>query len=955
MEYIYGREDAEIVIISGYQTQEDSDKKTPFSGMEKEHYEFLFKRAGLDMDNVCVINCYPSMYRVGAERLKEYYRHTIQPFISAYKRKVVMPLGVDAVTGMGLEFSKLGDVRNKIIDVNNDDLKVIVSANPYFIRHYPDDFSELECDIALVKRVLKGELEKERKIIIRRLETPEQVRAFINSCHANNRLKVAYDTETTDKHQDTAKMVSVAFYNGEKEDDIPVVYYWAGYSKLVPKYDEQTMVRFKTAFVELFCDEYIEFIAHNSTYDDWVIEKNLNINFKQSSYDTMELKWVCDKDGKHGLKECVARYIGYPDYEEPIKADLKDIKARRNKRLCDEDINLLESLGYEPERSKTGLAKWNTKVDKGYAMYALLDDDKLERYNCYDSLFTFELYEKFTEVINTDARLIRSSKLRRDIGKELMRCQQYGMLLDVDLNEEYSEKSSIIIQECRLKMDEWLEGNAPEWLGMNVNSSKQMVEFLYGVPIRLPFAVPTINNRPAWKRVEVEKFHQKIYGKFDKFRHMEDPSKLDLDKIEQFIRVQVSKVDPRFAPEDVTIEYKDVYCRGRYLPVAFSKKTGKPSTGVAVVHLLALENSDDFLTLLLMYRKATKIKGTFLDGIAKLRDDADIVHPRFNQVGTASGRGSSSNPNGQNLIKYLRGLFKARKGIVFDFDLSQAEIRALAAESGDEFLIAAARGDIHTSIAMRIFPGQEITSEKRRQSKTIVFGIIYGIGADKLATTLSITIAEAEDLIEYFKLAFPKAYQWMTKQVNELKSGKHDYYVWTAFGTRRLIRSILSTDPAMRSHAERVAMNSPIQGDAGEYTFWIIVQMNKWLRENNTIDKARMFNTTHDSVSVDTDQDMIRVKLNDDGTMFTENGCDYVLEGGPLYEYCKNLVENPAPVAPLNTVQFKADFEARNRWAAKPDLIKALDPKEELYNWELIKGEDIIEDEDGEITFAMVA
>jgi DNA polymerase I-like protein with 3'-5' exonuclease and polymerase domains len=950
---VYGKEDADVVLVTAYPFEEDITAGKVFSGPEKLHYEFLFERAGLDFDNVQVVCCTDNIYRVGASKLAENFNALVQPVIDSHERKAVILLGADAAGASGLEFTKLGEVRNRIID--KEKYKLIVGTNPYFLRTSPDDIEDTDRDLSLLRRVLKNDLDPEHPICIKRLDSPQAVRDFINSCKTSGRNRVAYDTETTDKDKSRAKLVSMAFCNGEVTDEgIDVVYYWAGYDRLVPLYSPEELKQFDIAFIELFLDEYIEFIAHNASYDDWIIENNLNITFKQSSYDTMEMKWVCDKDGNHGLKESVARYLGYPDYEAAIKDDLQAVKGRRNRRLIDEDINLLKDLGYEPEYSVTGLPKWNTAVDKGYAMYALLPKDKLERYNSFDALFTFKLFQHFNTIIESDPRLVRSLALRRRIGKEFMRCEQYGMELDVDLNRAYSKQCEAILDSCNEAIDKVLIGQGYEDVEFNINSNTQLTTYLYGTPIKLPFVEPILNNKKIWKKQDTEKFHRDIYGNFERFRALDDPSKLNLDKIEEFVRLQATKIDPRFNLDNITIVYKDVYCRGRYTPVAFSKKTGKPSCGVAVLKLLAEKDDNEFITLLLMQRKAKKIKSTFLDGILKLRDSRNVIHPRMNQVGTESGRGSSSNPNSQNLIKYLRGLFKSRKGYILDYDLSQAEIRALAAESGDQHLIEAAKGDLHTFIAKRIFPGQEITSEKRRQSKTVVFGIIYGIGVDKLATTLTITIEEAENLIKYFEIAFPEAYKWMLKQVAELKSGKHGYYVWTAFGTRRLVRSILSTDPYIRSHAERIAMNSPIQGDAGEYTFWLICEMNDWLRANGLFDKARMFNTTHDSVSVDCTPDMLDIELDDSGVPVSENGCDYTIKGGVLYEYCKNLVEQPAPVEPLNRVQFKADFEVRNRWSAKPDLLLALDPKEDLYNWDLIKGKPVVEEDEGEIEFAQV-
>jgi DNA polymerase I-like protein with 3'-5' exonuclease and polymerase domains len=951
---IFGRHDADLLVISGYPTIEDVRMSQTFSDVDRLHYEFLFKRAGIDFENICVINCYDKYFKTSQQNLDEYSKNYILPMLAG--RKALFVLGVDAAKSVDIKFTKINEVRGKIIKVN--DIPTVVSINPFFLREKPDEIEDIECDLALLKRCLENDgidvTNLEHPIKIVDLKNAEDIEAYINRCIENNIVNIAYDTETTDKRAETAKLISLALYAGEvDENNVPIVHYWCGYEYLKPLYSNEELEDIKKAFIKLFTNTNFKFIAHNAKYDDWVMERNLNVELPQSTYDTMEMKWVCDKDGRHGLKECVARYEGYPDYEAPIKPYLAEIKSRRNRILEAQDIEILKMAGYSPIYPVApNKPKWNPELDKGFAMYALLPPSVLRKYNCYDTLFTFKLFLRFSKVIFSDKRLVHSMHNRREIGKEFMRCEQHGMYLDLDMNWDFSQKTEEISNACLEKMNLWLYKEAPNFVGMKPNSNPKLTELLYGEPIYLPHIIPIKNERAIWSNRRIEEFHKLVYKDYSTFSNVKNTEDLNFSKIEEFVKSQALKYDNSLTNENLRVEYKPIYCRGRYKPVAFSKKTGKPSCGVAALQLIAQVDNNPFITLMLMYRRASKIKSTFLDGVRKLSDANHIVRPRMNQVGTASGRGSSSNPNGQNFIKWIRGQFTVNDdSLILDFDLSQAEIRMLAAESGDEALIEAARQDIHTSIAKRIFPGREITSELRRQSKTTVFGIIYGIGPDKLAASLNITLGEAQDLIEFFKIAFPKAAKWMEKQVEELKSGKNDYYVWTAFGTRRLVRSILSTNPAMRSHAERVAMNSPIQGDAGEYTFWIIVEAAKQLRKLGIYDKCRMFNTTHDSVSCKVAKDLLELEKDEQGNYVTENGCDYKLIGGQVYDIYNNLISNPAPVEPLNIVVFKADFEVRNRWSAKPDLLKALDPREDMFNWDLIKNEEIYDDEEGELEF----
>ena len=192
------------------------------------------------------------------------------------------------------------------------------------------------------------------------------------------------------------------------------------------------------------------------------------------------------------------------------------------------------------------------------------------------------------------------------------------------------------------------------------------------------------------------------------------------------------------------------------------KKTSKGySTSAEVLEGLRFD-APDVIEPLLRYRQLTKLNGTYVEGLLPLMDSAGRVHTTFDQVGTATGRISSSDPNLQNIPvrteegKQIRKAFIPRKGwMLLDADYSQIELRLMAHFSGDPALINAFRNgeDIHTRTASEIFdvPLEWVTPELRSRAKAVNFGLIYGISGFGLSRNTGVSRREAENFIEKYK------------------------------------------------------------------------------------------------------------------------------------------------------------------------------------------------------------
>lgn len=289
------------------------------------------------------------------------------------------------------------------------------------------------------------------------------------------------------------------------------------------------------------------------------------------------------------------------------------------------------------------------------------------------------------------------------------------------------------------------------------------------------------------------------------------------------------------------------------LPVRKKTKTGY-STNAEVLESLRLEHP--IIEQILAYRLWSKLKSTYLDGIAGLiRTDTGCIHTSFNQTVTATGRLSSSDPNLQNIPvrteegRMIRALFEPGEGYdyLLSADYSQIELRLLAHMSGDEnFIDAFKRGqDIHARTAAEVFgiPLDEVTPELRRHAKAVNFGIVYGISDFGLARNLHISRKEAGDYISRYFERYPGVRAFMDKVVAE---AHETGYVTTMFGRRRELPAIKSRNFNQRMLAERMAMNTPIQGTAADVIKLAMIAAYRKLREAGV--KSRILLQVHDEL-----------------------------------------------------------------------------------------------------------
>jgi DNA polymerase-1 len=291
------------------------------------------------------------------------------------------------------------------------------------------------------------------------------------------------------------------------------------------------------------------------------------------------------------------------------------------------------------------------------------------------------------------------------------------------------------------------------------------------------------------------------------------------------------------------------------LPV--QKKTAKTKNYSTDVKVLKKLSSLPHKTpgLLLQYRTLSKLKSTYLDALVKIvNPSTGRIHTSFNQTVTATGRLSSSNPNLQNIPvrgdegKEIRKGFVAEEGhFLLSADYSQIELRVFAHYSKDSSFLEAFKRDedIHTATASEIMGVSKglVTPDMRRIAKAINFGIIYGMGPQRLSEELGIDQKTAKSYIE----AYYNRYQGVTRYREEMIAmAREKGYVTTLFNRRRYLPDINHARQRIRAEAERMAINTPIQGTAADLIKMAMINIHERMKREEL--RSQMILQVHDEL-----------------------------------------------------------------------------------------------------------
>ena len=289
------------------------------------------------------------------------------------------------------------------------------------------------------------------------------------------------------------------------------------------------------------------------------------------------------------------------------------------------------------------------------------------------------------------------------------------------------------------------------------------------------------------------------------------------------------------------------------------KKTASGQYSTDFDKLTELAGEHIVIDTILEYRKFSKLKSTYVDALpTMINPRTGRVHSNFNQARAATGRLSSENPNLQNIPikdeagREIRKAFipRTEEYVLLAADYSQIELRIIAEISVDKSMLDAfiAGNDFHKATASKVYgvPYDEVTSEQRRNAKTVNFSITYGAGATNLMRQLNISRKEAQELIQSYFREFSGLKNYMDETV---KSARELGYVKTLLGRRRNLRDINSRNSLTASNAERIAINTPIQGTAADMIKIAMINIHQIFRENNL--KSKMVLQVHDELVFD--------------------------------------------------------------------------------------------------------
>jgi DNA polymerase-1 len=305
------------------------------------------------------------------------------------------------------------------------------------------------------------------------------------------------------------------------------------------------------------------------------------------------------------------------------------------------------------------------------------------------------------------------------------------------------------------------------------------------------------------------------------------------------------------------------------LPVLKKTAKGQPSTAEEVLAKLA---EDDYRLpkVLMEYRSMSKLKSTYTDRLPEqINPRTGRIHTSYHQAVASTGRLSSSDPNLQNIPvrtaegRRIRQAFVAPTGYkLLAADYSQIELRIMAHLSGDEGLMNAFRHnlDVHSATAAEVFKVElaDVTSDQRRSAKAINFGLIYGMGAQKLGKDIGVDTKTAKAYIDTYFARYPGVRQYMDRtRAQAAEQG----YVETFFGRRLYLPEINSNKPQERAAAERTAINAPMQGTAADIIKKAMVAVDEWLASSGL--DAKVILQVHDELVLEVREDLVEQVSNE--------------------------------------------------------------------------------------------
>lgn len=603
-------------------------------------------------------------------------------------------------------------------------------------------------------------------------------------------------------------------------------------------------------------------------------------------FDTMLAKYLLDEERPHGLKEMVTRFLPeYSGYDLPGQPS-----------------------------SKAG-------VDRMIEFWSNIPIDDLSKYCALDADLTFRLWVFFERrlIDNNFYTLFRNMMMMA--SRVLAEVEWRGMVIDKDYLLDLVDKYKIKIEECEHRL------RSLPVIGRYGKSrlrdiKKKMVQ---DIRDKIEELEKEGGNEVMIKNRE-EKISRYIAGDYTTKKEQEMLEPVNFNSPKQMIDLLFKS--PKGFEFNVVKYTEDKKTK---------KKTNTPSTDEEV--LLELKNLDDtgFIKNLLELRGLTKLNSTYVQGMWERLNSNNKIHGSFLLHGTVTGRLSSRNPNLQNIPRDttasdIKKMFIPPRGkLILQLDYSQAELRVLAAAAKEEIMIQwfASGRDIHLATAchkwgkdyneiLKIYKDEshsefEKWKIRRKQAKTINFGIVYGQTAKKLAINLStddyrVSFEEAQEFLDNFNDQFPAISRHITRQQ---KFATKNGFVFNLFGRKRRLPNVDSDNWGKKSEAFRQAINAPIQGAASDFTLFSSILIREHIRRHLLPESLEQVGTVHDSLKYYIDPIDIHETV------------------PKLYKICRNPETKKWFNFEVKGIEMKVDFEIGKNWG---DLCR-YDPQENYEKW----------------------
>lgn len=640
------------------------------------------------------------------------------------------------------------------------------------------------------------------------IQNKEELNKLIHACKESGYASVDFETngEPIYTHRFIPTILSVTFKAGfgcsiplrhhEMDEDHP----WS-----------EWLTKFGRGVIE---NPDIVKIAWNWKFDNQIFHK-YHIYHKGTVIDGMLAKYLLNEERPNDLKSMVRRYLPeFTDYEKSEGFDRIPWDKKPLDRLCE---------------------------------YGCMDTDMTFRLGLF-----FEAYLIKKGFYNLYRNLIMAA------SRVLQRAEEFGLPFDIELNKQLRDKYANLINNC--------------------------LDKLYNNKVVFKYNKFTLKDKK-------EKYIQNLVDEIERFKN-EDPERYKRqiksreDKISRVMAGELVTKEEQALAEPVNfksqkqmVDLMFLSKRGFKFPILEytvnkdTKEKGGPSTSEDT--LIKLKEYDDsgFIDALLELRGYQTINSTFIVGLGDLVQDDGHVHPSFLIHGTTSGRLSSRNPNGQNIPKTMvnpdvKLQFIPPKGQLFlTYDYSQAELRILAHLAGEDTMLEWFRTgkDIHLASACKKYhqgyneilkiyedeqhPEYKLWKKRRKQAKTINFGIVYEQSAPKLAESLStpeepVSVEEAQKFLDDFFGDFPKIKTFMDTQHRFMED--HGY-VKSLFGRRRRCPKVYSESYGEYLEALRQSTNMPCQSAASDMALFASVIVFEKVRKGELPPMVES-DTVHDSV-----------------------------------------------------------------------------------------------------------